>query len=228
MIPTGDEIPESRHGLGGTVAWLGDRPTYALEGNIFSSGATVDWVARILGLESATAVEHLAASVPDAGGVHIVPAFAGLGAPHWQPEARGSITGLTFGSGPAHLARAAVESIAFQVADLVEAAEQDLDRPIDELRADGGASRNDELMQLQADLIDRPIVRSSAPDAAALGVAVLAGRAVGTLLDDLPALREGNERFEPRLATDARDALMLEWRAAVATLATPLREAVVL
>lgn len=229
MTPTGDELRESQHGLTGTLAWLGERPTYALEGNVFSSGATIDWLANLLGLKAAGDVEELAASVPDTGGVHIVPAFAGLGAPYWQPDARGRITGLTFASGAPQLARAAVESIAFQVADLVEAAEQDLDRPFDELRADGGASRNDLLMQLQADLIDRPVVRSNTPDAAALGAALLAGRATGVFRDEeVLALSANGDRFEPKLTSERREALLSEWRVAVTGTSATVREAVVL
>jgi glycerol kinase len=215
MTPTGAEARESQHGLAGTLAWLGEQPTYALEGNVFSSGATVEWLAGVLGLESAADVERLAATAPDAGGVHLVPGFAGLGAPHWLPEARGGISGLTFASGRAELARAALESIAFQVTDLVEAAEHDLERQLVELRVDGGASRNDMLMQLQADLIDRPLVRSKTPHAAALGVARLAGASIDA---------GGGDRFEPRLDADRRDSLLAGWRAALPV----LREAALL
>jgi len=156
--------------------------------------------------------------VSDAGGVHIVPGFAGLGAPHWQPDARGRITGLTFASGAAELARAAVESIAFQVADLVDALEQDLEQPLDELRADGGASRNDMLMQFQADLLGCAVVRSDASDAAALGAAFLGGLAVGVFdgEETIAGLRRGGERFEPRMAAERREELLAGWRAAVA------------
>jgi glycerol kinase len=206
MTATGDEVRESRHGLAGTLAWLADRPQYALEGNVFSTGATVEWLAGVLGLGSADEVERLAATASDAGGVHLVPGFAGLGAPYWQPEARAQISGLTFASGRPELARAALDSIAFQVADLVEAAEQDLERPLDELRVDGGASRNDALMQLQADLLDRPVVRSTIPHAAAVGVARLAGAAVET---------KDGDRFEPQMSPERRESLLAGWRAAV-------------
>ena len=218
MSPTGSVLRQSRNGLATTIAWLRERVTYALEGNVFSSGATVEWLAGVLGLESAAEVERLAGTVSDAGGVHIVPGFAGLGAPHWQPDARGRITGLTFASGAAELARAAVESIAFQVADLVDALEQDLEQPLDELRADGGASRNDMLMQFQADLLGCAVVRSDASDAAALGAAFLGGLAVGVFdgEETIAGLRRGGERFEPRMAAERREELLAGWRAAVA------------
>jgi len=218
MSTTGSEPRRSHSGLATTVAWLRETPTYALEGNVFSSGATVDWLAGVLGLESAVDVERLAGTVPDAGGVHLVPGFSGLGAPHWQPDARGRITGLTFASGAAELARAAVESIAFQVADLVESLEQDLERPLDELRVDGGASRNDGLMQFQADLLGCPVVRTDVPDAAALGAAFLGGLAVGLFEDEeqLAGFDRDWYRFEPQLAAGRREELLAGWRAAVA------------
>jgi glycerol kinase len=159
--------------------------------------------------------------VPDAGGVHLVPAFSGLGAPHWRPEARARITGLTFASGTAELARAAVESIAFQVADLVESLERDLERSLVELRVDGGASRNDGLMQFQADLLGCPVIRTDTPDAAALGVAFLGGLAVGLFADEaqLADLERDWDRFEPQLAEARRDELLAGWRLAVADVA---------
>lgn len=212
MTPTGDELRRSRSGLASTVAWLRDTPTYALEGNVFSSGATVEWLARLLRLDGAGEVERLAATAADAGGVHVVPAFAGLGAPYWRPDARGRITGLTFASGAAQLARAAVESIAFQVADLVDALERDLGRPLDELRVDGGASRNDALLQLQADLLGCAVVRSDVPDAAALGAARLAALAVG---GGPPFRRSVGDRFEPRLSAARRDELLAGWHDSV-------------
>jgi glycerol kinase len=226
MSTTGGEWRLSQSGLASTLAWLRDAPTYALEGNVFSTGATIEWLGKLLGLRSAADVERLAATVSDAGGVHLVPAFAGLGAPHWQPETRARITGLTFGSGPAQVARAALESIAFQVADVVEALERDLERPLDELRVDGGASGNDGLMQFQADLLGCPVVRADTPNAAALGVAFLGGLAVGLFADEtqLAGLERGWERFEPRTG-DRRDELIAGWRQAVAEIAA-LHEAV--
>ena len=217
LAPTGQAPATSRHGLAATVAWLRQEPTYALEGNVFSSGATVDWVAGVLGLGGAGAVHELAATAPSAGGVHLVPAFTGLGAPYWQPQARGAITGLTFGTGAAELARAAVESIAFQVADLVAALEQDCERPLTELRVDGGTSRNDALMQFQADLLGCTVLRSPSPDAAALGAALMGGVAAGIFAssDRLAAPRRGATRFLPGISVDRRQALMAGWHAAV-------------
>ena len=224
MSPTGGEARASRSGLAGTVAWLADEPTYALEGNIVSSGATVDWLARVLGLADAGEVERLAASARDTGGVHVVPAFGGLGAPWWQPDARGRITGLTFASGREELALAAVESIAYQVADVVAALERDLERPLDELRVDGGASRNDRLLQLQADLLGCPVVRSDAADAAAVGAALLAGAAAG-VWGGSPAPPAG-ERFEPRIDAELRRTLLGAWHSALGV-AADREEAVV-
>jgi glycerol kinase len=226
MSATGAEIRRSRSGLAATVAWLRNEPTYALEGNVFSTGSTIDWLAGVLGLAAPAEVERLAENVPDSGGVHLVPAFVGLGAPHWQPEARGRITGLTFGSGAAELARAAVDSTAFQVADLVEALALDLERPLSELRVDGGASRNDRLMQLQADLLGCPVVRSNAPNAAALGVAFLGGLAVGMFAgeSEIAALARDWDRFEPKLDLGRREELLAGWRA-VASEVVDAREA---
>jgi glycerol kinase len=226
MSATGAEIRRSRSGLAATVAWVRNEPTYALEGNVFSTGSTIDWLAGVLGLAAPAEVERLAENVPDSGGVHLVPAFVGLGAPHWQPEARGRITGLTFGSGAAELARAAVDSTAFQVADLVEALALDLERPLSELRVDGGASRNDRLMQLQADLLGCPVVRSNAPNAAALGVAFLGGLAVGMFAgeSEIAALARDWDRFEPKLDLGRREELLAGWRA-VASEVVDAREA---
>lgn len=221
MSPTAGELRHSQGGLATTVAWLRDEPTYALEGNVFSTGATIDWLAGVLGLESPAEVERLAATVTDSGGVYLVPAFAGLGAPHWQPEARARITGLTFGSGAPELARAALDSTAFQVADLVDALAVDLERPLDELRVDGGGSRNDGLMQLQADLLGCPVTRTNAPDAAALGAAFLGGLAVGIFAGEaeLTALPRDWDRFEPKLGASRRDELLAGWRSAVSEVA---------
>ncbi len=222
MTPTGDEPRRPHSGLATTVAWLQATPTYALEGNIISTGATVDWLARVIGVESAAAIAELALTVRDTGGVHIVPAFAGLGAPHWQPDARGCITGLTFATGAPELARAAVESIAFQVADLVDALEHDLAQPLDELRVDGGASRNDSLMQLQADLLGYPVVRTDMADAAGVGAALLGALATGVLEGASPLADVGRrwKRFEPRIPVAEREHMLAGWRAAVAYVAT--------
>jgi glycerol kinase len=218
LTPTGHVLRESRTGLTTTVAWLRDEVTYALEGNVLSSGATVDWLAGVLGLADADAAQRLASSVPNSGGVHIVPAFVGLGAPYWEPNARAAITGLTFGAGAAELARAAVESIAFQVADLVAALEADLEHPLVELRVDGGASRNDMLMQFQADLLGCPVARAEDPNASALGAALMGGLAAGIFAgdDELTALERTRERYEPSVSADERHELLSAWHAAVA------------
>lgn len=215
--PTGVEPRPSASGLATTVAWLDRVPTYALEGNVYSSGATVEWLAQLLGLEGAAAVEQLAGTTAGTGGAHIVPGFAGLGAPYWQPGARGAITGLTFGTGRAELARAALESIAYQVADLLAALQADVGAEIPELRADGGATSNDDLMQLQADLLDRPVVRSSAPDAAALGAAFLGGLAVGIFAgpDAVAALAGQGVRVEPHMPAKRRHELLSAWHQAL-------------
>jgi glycerol kinase len=218
LAPTGDAPQISRHGLAATVAWVRDAPTYALEGNVFSSGATVDWLASVLGLPNAGAVHDLAATVSSSSGVHLVPAFTGLGAPYWQPQARGAITGLTFGAGAAELARAAVESIAFQVADLVVALEQETERPLAELRVDGGASRNDALMQFQADVLGCPVIRTASSDAAAVGAALMGGVAAGVFASDdaLSARDQRWQRFEPGVSVQRRQELVAGWHAAVA------------
>lgn len=218
LAPTGNAAPVSRHGLAATVAWLRDAPTYALEGNVFSSGATVDWLASALRLPDAGAVHDLAATVPDSAGVHLVPAFTGLGAPYWQPQARGAITGLTFGAGAAQLARAGIESIAFQVADLAAALEQDTERPLAELRVDGGASRNDALMQFQADVLSCPVTRTASADAAAVGAALMGGVAAGVFASDdaLTARDQQWQRFEPAISGVRRQELLAGWHAAVA------------
>ena len=192
-------------------------PTFALEGNVFSSGATVDWVANLLGLPDAAAVERLARTVPTAGGVHIVPGFAGLGAPYWQPDARGHIDGLTFGTGPAELALAAIESIAFQVADVVAALEKDVGRPVGVLHADGGAAANARLMQLQADLVGCRVVRSRTRDASALGAAFLAGLATGVFAneDEIEGIGRRGEVIEPKMTANDREELLAAWRESV-------------
>ena len=202
-----------------TVAWrIGSRTEYALEGSVFIGGAVVQWVRDGLGLiRTAPEIEPLAASVADSGGVYFVPAFAGLGAPYWDPHARGAIVGLTRGSTAAHIARAALESIAFQVADLLDAVEADAGRALEELRVDGGAARNDLLMQLQADLLGAPVVRPRVTETTALGAAYLAGLATG-FWPSAAALEHQwqiERRFEPRLAPAEVDRLRTGWRDAV-------------
>ncbi len=209
----------SRRRLVTTVAWtIGGRTEYALEGSIFIGGAVVQWLRDGLGLvRTAPDVEALAASVPDNGGVFLVPAFAGLGAPHWDPYARGTIVGITRGTSAAHVARAALESIAYQVADLLDGMREDSGIALEELRVDGGASGNDLLMQFQADLLGVPVVRPSLTETTAMGAAYLAGLAVGVWAseDEITAQWRVDRRFEPAMSVDATRALRTRWTAAV-------------
>jgi glycerol kinase len=192
--------------------------SYALEGSVFVGGAVIQWLRDGLGLiGSSSEVEALAASVPDTGGVAFVPAFVGLGAPYWDPQARGAIFGLTRGTTGAHIARAALESIALQVADLVTAEEQDASLPISELRVDGGAAANNLLLQMQADLLGRPVVRPLVTETTALGAAYLAGLAVGVWRDEneLAGLWRVDRRFEPTMADSEVAAIRGRWQEAV-------------
>lgn len=219
VMNTGAEPIDSRNQLLTTIAWeVGQGLTYALEGSIFIAGAVVQWLRDELGLiRRAEEVEALASSVPDNGGVYLVPAFAGLGAPYWDPYARGAIVGLTRGSGAGHIARAALEGVAFQVAEVVEAMEKDAGFALTELRVDGGASRNDLLMQLQADLLGVPVVRPKVTETTALGAAYLAGLAVGfwSGLDELSAQWQEDRRFEPTTTLALRQTQLAQWRRAV-------------
>lgn len=222
MTPLSEPILSER-GLSTTVAWARERATYALEGNISVTGAAVEWLVRLLGLPGPDAVEGLAREADDSGGVYLVPAFVGLGAPHWDDAARGLVTGLTRGTGPAHLARATVEAIAYQVRDVFDAMEAEAGAPLTTLMADGGATRNDLLMQFQADILGRPVVRSrpgerGGLDVSALGAAYLAGLAVGVWRseEEIAELERPEDRFEPAMAPERRAALYAGWQAAVA------------
>jgi glycerol kinase len=201
LLHTGAHPIHSRHGLLASPAWrLGGATDYALEGSVFTAGAVVSWLRDGLGLiPRAADVEALAASVPDSGGVVLVPAFAGLGAPHWDPHARGALLGITGGTTAAHLARAALESIALQVADLLDAMAADSGLAPTVLRVDGGAAANDLLLQLQADLAGVPVARPAMREATALGAANLAALAVGSVpdLDHLAARWRAERLFEP-------------------------------
>ncbi len=222
---TGATAPEAPAGLLATVAWqrrlAGAGSTdvaYAIEGSVFVAGSAIRWLRDGLGIVGAAGeVEALAASVPDTGGVVFVPAFAGLGAPYWDADARGTITGMTAGTTGAHLARATLEAIAHQVVDLVEALEDGGAPHLATLRADGGASTNDLLLQIQADLLGRPVERAAIPETTALGAALLAGRAVGLWADDaeLPALVGAGARFEPAMPAARRAAERARWADAV-------------
>ena len=216
---TGNRPVASKHQLVSTVAWqVGGQTMYALEGSIFIGGAVVQWLRDGLGIIRQSAdVEALALSVPDSGGIYLVPAFAGLGAPHWDPYARGTIVGITRGTTAAHIARAAVESIAFQVADLLEAVKGDSGIAVTELRADGGAAANDALLQFQADLLGVPVVRPTVTETTALGAAYLAGLAVG-FWDSTGSLASNwkvDRRFEPSMPASQAQARRAEWQAAL-------------
>ncbi len=230
LMNTGQRAVESRHGLLTTIAWgLGDAwPTasalhapgvqYALEGSVFIAGAALQWLRDELKIianaaESAT----LASSIPDTGGVYLVPAFVGLGAPHWDMYARGAILGLTRGSGRAHVVRAALEANAYQVRDVVEAMVNDAGIPLRELRVDGGAAANDFLMQFQADLLGVPVVRPKVTETTALGAAYLAGLAVGfwKSQEEIAALWQVDRRFEPAMGVERRESLYRGWQRAV-------------
>jgi len=190
----------SAHGLSTTLAWHdGSAPTFAMEGNIVHTGAAVQWAAGLLAGESLETLADQAAALPDNGGVYFVPALSGLGAPHWQADARGLICGLTEASSRAHILRASLESIGYQIRDVFEAMEQDIGHRLKEIWVDGGATRNSWLMQFLADLLQRPVVRSLSPEVSALGAAHLAGRALGIWADVnvLQALERPRERFEP-------------------------------
>lgn len=220
LMNTGDRAVESHNGLLTTVAWrLGGQTTYALEGSTFIAGAAVQWLRDGLGLiRKAADIEALAAGVPDAGGVYFVPALTGLGAPHWRPDARGAISGITRGTTAAHLARATLEGIAFQCSDVLDAMQRDLDRPLAALKVDGGASANDLLMQFQADLLGVEIVRPAMLETTALGAAFLAGLGVG-LWPDLTAVSKAwreDRRFTRTLGADDVAARVAGWKAAVA------------
>ena len=215
---TGRRAVPSSNQLVTTVAWkLGDVTDYALEGSVFVGGAVVQWLRDGLGLiRSSAEVETLATSVPDNGGVYFVPAFVGLGAPHWDSYARGSVFGITRGTTAGHLARAAVESIAYQVADLLDAMRKDSGQAVEELRVDGGAAANDSLMQFQADILGTPVVRPAVTETTALGAAYLAGIAVGFWPRDLGAIATGSDRrFEPQMPWSRARTLRERWSEAV-------------
>jgi len=219
LMHTGSRFEPSRNGLVATAAAQpGPARQYALEGSVFVGGAVVQWLRDGLkAIEKSSDVEALAASVPDSGGVVFVPAFTGLGAPYWQPGARGTITGLTRGSSVAHVARAALESIAFQSAALLAAMGRDAGAPINELRVDGGACANDLLMQFQADLLGIPVVRPKVIETTALGAAYLAGLACGVYRGtaELSRLWQAERRFVPTMSRDRAQALMGGWERAV-------------
>ncbi len=219
LLNTGQQAVTSRNNLLTTVAWQRDGVTdYALEGSVFIGGAVVQWLRDGLKIiRTATEVEALAESVSDNGGVYLVPAFAGLGAPHWDAYARGAIFGLTRGATGAHIARAALEAIAFQSADVLAAMEKDAGITLKELRVDGGATANNLLLQFQADILGVPVVRSKVRETTALGAAYLAGLAVGYWkgTDDIAAHWQADRIFEPAMPRDRAAALRAGWEKAI-------------
>ena len=219
LMNVGDTPVRSRSGLVTTVGWqVGGETVYALEGSVFNAGSTIQWLRDELGLiQSAPECDRLAESVPDSGGVVVVPAFTGLGAPYWDMYARGTIVGLTRGSTKAHIARAVLECIAYQTADLVRVMNADAPCPLTELRVDGGASVSDILMQIQADLLRLPVDRPAQVETTAFGAAALAGLAVGVWngFDELAALRRSQCVFRPQREEEACLADLARWHRAV-------------
>jgi glycerol kinase len=220
LVNTGAIAVRSQHGLLTTPAWrIGDRTEYALEGSAFIAGAAVQWLRDGLGLiQSADEIEALAAQVESAGDVVFVPALAGLGAPYWDSGARGLITGISRDTTKAHLARATLEGIAFQVADLAQAMQADMGRPLTGLRVDGGASRNELLMRFQGDILGVPVDRPSSVETTALGAAYLAGLAAG-IFESQTAIAQAHRidwSYKPTMSPDRRDGHRLRWARAVA------------
>jgi glycerol kinase len=220
LLNTGAAPVRSEHGLLTTIAYALEpgRAAYALEGSVFATGAAVQWLRDGLGLiERSSDVERLAREVEDSGDAFFVPAFTGLGAPYWDPHARGAIVGLTRGTTRAHIARAALEAMAYQTADVIAAMERDAGLRLRELRVDGGAAANDLTMQFQADVLGVPVVRPAVLETTALGAAYLAGLRVGYWPDVATVARQWREsaRFTPAMDVGRRDALLARWRRAV-------------
>jgi len=219
VMHTGPKPIMSRHNLLTTVAWaIGGKMEYALEGSIFSAGAAVQWLCDGLGiLRQPADIDALAGSVPDNGGIYFVPAFAGLGAPYWNQNARGTLTGLTRGTKAGHLARAALESIAYQTRDVIKAMEADARIPVKELRVDGEFAANDFLMRFQSDILGKPVRRAQAFSARAMGAAYLAGLAVGywSGAEELDSQWQEDHRFDPALKTAEIRRLDTGWRHAL-------------
>ena len=220
LMHTGNKPMPSKNRLLTTVAWqIGGKMEYALEGSVFTAGAVVQWLRDQLGLiKSAPEIERLAKRVPDNGGVHFVPAFTGLGAPHWNPNARATISGLSRGTNDAHIARAALEGIAFQVNDVIRSMTADAALPLRELRVDGGASENNLLMQLQSDLLGTRVIRPTITETTALGSAYLAGLAVGVWKNkrDIATQWKAARQFKPTMKPATRNSMLEEWKRALA------------
>ena len=218
LFNLGGAAPEPADGLLGTIAWgIDDRLTYALEASIFVTGAAVQWLRDGIGvIEDAAETAALAASLSSNDGVYFVPALTGLGSPHWDPYARGTIVGLTRGSTRAHLARATLESIAYQTADAVEAIHAASGSSLEELRVDGGATANPWLMQFQADVLGLPVVATEITQSTALGAAYLAGLGIGAwTIEEVRDGDRGRRRYEPSMSVDERHALLRQWRRAL-------------
>lgn len=219
VMNTGDNAKASNNQLLTTIAWQrGARVDYALEGSVFVAGAIVQWLRDGLGIiRNSADVEKLAATVEDNGGVYLVPALTGLGAPHWDAHARGVIVGLTRGTTAGHIARAALEGIAYQVADLVAAMQMDAGATLTELRVDGGAAANDALMQFQADILQVPVVRPTVLETTALGAAYLGGLATGvwSSVEEISVQWRAERRFDPSMAASQVNALRERWQEAV-------------
>jgi len=219
VMNTGDKIISSENGLLSTIAWgLDGKVTYALEGSIFIAGAVVQWLRDELGLvQSAAETEYFASQAADSGGVYLVPAFTGLGAPYWDMYARGIIVGITRGTKRSHILRAAEEAIAYQCCDLIRAMEKDVGAPVSLLKVDGGAARDSFLMQFQADIINCGIRRPAINETTALGAASLAGLGINFWKDrdELKAMRKGGKDFVPSMDKNTRDALLKGWHKAV-------------
>jgi glycerol kinase len=219
LLNTGDKPVESKNNLITTVGWgIGGKVTYCLEGSVFVAGAVVQWLRDGLGaIEVSADVEKLAATVDDSDGVYFVPALVGLGAPYWDPYARGTILGITRGTKMAHIARAAVESMAFQTRDVLEAMQREAGLPLKTLKVDGGAAVNDSLMQFQADLLNTPVERPTVSETTALGAAYLAGLEVGYWIDfgDLKNNWALDKRFEAKMPAGERERRYSRWKKAV-------------
>jgi glycerol kinase len=220
LMQTGEKIFHSKSGLLTTIAWKigNDKVQYALEGSVFIAGAVVQWLRDELKIISSSAeIESLAAQTPDNGGVYLVPAFVGLGSPYWDASARGAIVGLTRGANRHHLARAALESIAYQSRDLAEAMKDDANILLAELRVDGGAVVNNLLMQFQSDILNTPVIRPAVTETTALGAAYLAGLAVGywVSLEDVAHHWQMEKRYDPQMDSEKRNQLYDDWKKAV-------------
>jgi glycerol kinase len=219
LMNIGEKFIESKNNLLTTIAWkIGGKTLYAFEGSIFMAGAVVQWLRDGLGvIKSSAEVEKLALSVPDTGGVYFVPAFAGLGAPYWDPEARGTIVGMTRGTSAGHIARAALQSIAYQTMDVLKAMEADSGVPISELRVDGGATANDLLMQFQANLLNCKVIRPTIVETTALGAAYLAGLATGywNTVEEISHLWQSEKEFNPAYDQTEIEKGVQDWKHAV-------------